>query len=119
MIPKKTDFYFFDQLPAGEVRYIKADKQQQVWIICDFHLYKYDPADRSLQKFDSNNAQELVLTISGLGDCYTANSWGHIKKYDALRKQFISYELPSQQSYTAIQDIYPFNDSLVLFGTDG
>jgi signal transduction histidine kinase/ligand-binding sensor domain-containing protein/DNA-binding response OmpR family regulator len=115
--PKEDRFYFFDLLPAGEVRYIKADKQQQVWIICDFHLYKYDPADRSLQKFDSSDAQELVLTISGQGDCYTANSWGQIKKYDARRKQFTSYELPSAQSYTAIQDIYPFNDSLVLFGT--
>lgn len=115
--PKEDRFYFFNLLPAGEVRYIKADKQQQVWIICDFKLYKYNPKDQSLYQFNNNSAQELVLNISAEGDCWTANSQGHIKKFDADRQQFINYELPIKQAYTGIQDLYPFNDSLVLFGT--
>lgn len=115
--PKEDRFYFFDQLPAGEVRYIKADNQNQVWIICDFHLYRYDPVKRSLQRSDSSDARELVLTISEKEECWTANDRGQIRKFDASGRKFREYALPSQFSYTAIQDIYPFNDSLVLFGT--
>ncbi|MBO9633567.1 MAG: response regulator [Chitinophagaceae bacterium] len=115
--PREDRFYFFDQLPAGEVRYIKADHQKQVWIICDFHLYRYDPVNRSLQRSDSSDARELVLTISEKEECWTANDRGQIRKSDVSGKKFTEYALPSQYSYTAIQDIYPFNDSLVLFGT--
>ncbi|HVK47653.1 MAG TPA: two-component regulator propeller domain-containing protein, partial [Pseudobacter sp.] len=118
--PKSDRFHFFNRLPAGEVRYIKADKQQQVWIICDFNLYRYDPGNDSLQKISTGNTQELVLNISEKGECFTANNFGSIRRYDATHQRFIEYKLPEaapRHKLTAIQDIYPVNDSLVLLGT--
>lgn len=118
--PQSDRFRFFDRLPAGEVRYIKADKQQQVWIICDFHLYRYDPKTDSLQKISTGNSQELVLTISEKGECFTADNWGNIRHYDASHQRFVEYKLPEaspKHTLTAIQDFYPVNDSLVLLGT--
>lgn len=114
------NFSAFRQIPPGEVRQIKGDSSNTLWIISDFNLYKYTIATDELRSYESNEMQSIALHVTQKGDAYVATTKGVIKKYNNQNNQIEQFDLTAlskNQSITYVQDMYAINDSLLLIGT--
>lgn len=118
--PRKEAFTPFGLIPAGEVRYIKGDNQQNIWLISNFILYKYHLPTASLSTFKVPNDEIVALNISESGVVWTATGTGVIRKYNHVQNIFEDFnlaQLTSEKKISRIQDIYPVDDQLVMVGT--
>lgn len=114
--PVLERFRPFRKLPAGEIRYIKGDAAHNIWIVADFALYKVHAPTGKVTAYPFEHAQTIGLYVTETGTVWAATNNGLIKKYDAARDRFISYDV-SKDINTMIQDVYPVNDSTLIIGT--
>jgi signal transduction histidine kinase/ligand-binding sensor domain-containing protein/DNA-binding response OmpR family regulator len=118
--PLTERFRAFTSVPQGEVRYIKEDWQGNIWIICDFNLYRYDLSRQATRHFETPNDETVCLAVSRSGRVWAATGSGVIKQYDEKKGDFISIDLvplAKREKLTRIQALYSVSDSLILFGT--
>ena len=115
----KETFTPFTKMPGGEVRYIKEDNEKNIWIVSSFNLYRYNPKSDSIASFKLTNDETVCINTSQDGMLWTATGNAIVKKYNAQRNTFDQYNLItlSNEKISRIQEIYPFNDSLLLIGT--
>lgn len=116
----KESFRPFTKIPRGEVRHIKGDSNHTIWIISDFHLYKYNTKTDDLRSYQANNMQSIALHVSPNGQVYVATTTGLVKIYNPGKDSFETFDIAkinNNQTVTYIQDLYPINDSLLLIGT--
>lgn len=117
--PVQEKFTPFKSVPSGEVRYIKGDNSGNIWIVCDFILYKYNQKTAGVSNYKLEGAETICINISE-GQLWSATNSGIIKKYNAATKQFTDYNIAALHKagpLTLIQDIYPINDTTLLVGT--
>lgn len=116
---KTESFRPFTKIPRGEVRHIKGDSANTIWIISNFQLYKYNIATDDLRSYQANNMQSIALHVSVNGTVYVATTTGLVKIYNPDKDQFETHDIATinGQSITYIQDLHPINDSLLLIGT--
>lgn len=117
--PRQESFSFFDKIVPGEVRYITGGKNQFIWIISNFTLYRYNTGNQRLTVFPFKNDQTVTLRCMDSGGIWIATASGLIKQLQVGSQQFTDYDLAAlykEERLTPIEDIYPVNDSLVLIG---
>jgi ligand-binding sensor domain-containing protein/signal transduction histidine kinase/DNA-binding response OmpR family regulator len=117
--PVTEKFALFPHLAHSEIRAIRGDTKNNVWIVADNVLYKYNAQKQALTPYRFNNAETTNLTISPSGTVWIATSTGIIKKYNEAKNAFTDYDLSKQfrNPIYAIQDIYPIDDTTVLVGS--
>ena len=117
--PRQERFSAFKLIPTGEVRFIAADNNDNIWIVSNFTLYKYTQHNSKVVAFNLPNDQTIVLHISDQGDVWTATASGLVKHYDPETNSFSDYnlkEILKQPNLPPIEDLYPVGDSSILVG---
>ena len=118
--PIKESFRFLKLVPPGEVRFIKEDKAKNIWIICDFVLYKYNQLTSQLTSYPFEGEQTVALHISENGKIWIASNRGRVREYNASTDRFESYsikELVGRQKIDPINTLYSVSDTLLLIGS--
>lgn len=117
--PRQERFSAFKLIPPGEVRYIAADNDDNIWIISNLTLYKYSQHNSKVVAFNLKNDQTIALHISDKGDVWTATASGLVKHYHATTNSFSNYnikEILKENNLPPIEDLYPVGDSSILIG---
>lgn len=117
--PVKESFDAFQQLPAGETRYIQRDEHGKIWIVNNFTLSIYDETSRKLETLAEDSGRVIALSANtGWGTWY-ATDYATLKHSPGSRNRFEAFPLrsPGSRPLSNIQDIYPLNDSTVMLGT--
>lgn len=118
--PQQERFRKFNLVPSGEIRFISEDKNHNIWIIDNFILYRYNSLQNKTVSYRLNNAQTISLHLSGDSILWAATDNGLVRHYQPETGRFIDYDIKAlykKHILSAIEDLYPINDSLVLIGT--
>lgn len=118
--PQSETFRLFNRIPAGEVRYIRGDGQQHIWIISDLKLYCYNERTLQLTVFPLGHDKLITLSVSTNGTVWTATNSGLICRLAPGSRSFTSYNIAKVnggKKFSATQEIYPMGDTAVLLGT--
>lgn len=118
--PVDDRFTSFKAISCGEVRFLKGDKDGNVWIIADFLLYKHNLKTGSLKSFPLKNDETISVHISDKGEVWTATKNGLIRLYNAKTGRFRIYDMPgldkNRDIYTKMT-LQTFGDSTLIIGT--
>lgn len=118
--PLKENFRPFKLISPGEVRFIKGDKNHNIWIISDLNLYKYNEVSSKITSYALKNDQMIAMQLSERSVLWCATSKGLIKRYDQATDSFSNYDISiynAGKKFSAIQDLYPIGDTSLLIGT--
>ena len=117
--PRQERFSAFKLIPPGEVRYMAADNMDNIWIISNLTLYKYNQRHSTVVAFNLKDDQTIALHVSEKGDVWTATASGLVKHYNPKANNFSDYnieEILKENNLPPIEDIYPIGDSSILIG---
>lgn len=117
--PQQERFSAFKLIPPGEVRYIAADNLNNIWIISNLTLYKYNQLNSKIVSFNLKNDETTSLHVSDKGELWTATANGLVKHYNPETNNFSNYnieEILKENNLPPIEDIYPVGDSSILIG---
>ncbi|RYZ99015.1 MAG: hybrid sensor histidine kinase/response regulator [Sphingobacteriaceae bacterium] len=109
----------FKGIKSGEVRYIKGDKQDNVWIVSDLTLYHYNTKNRKITSYNFNETV-INIHIADNGTFWAVTGSGILKRFDKQNNRFIDYKLADYNQgkpLSAVQDIHTIGDTAVLAGT--
>ncbi|QNL52537.1 histidine kinase [Olivibacter sp. SDN3] len=111
--PVSESFRQFNLLPFLNIRDLKIDSKNNLWIIANANLYKYDQSSSKLLAFD------LSLTafdIDNEGNIWLATIAGDIKKLDAQHHQTSDIPLASNEPFKhrAVTQIRHFGNNLLI-----
>lgn len=118
--PLKESFTIFSRIPPGEIRYIKGDKEHNIWIISNFVLYKYHLPTATLSSYSVPNDETVALNISLSGVVWAATGTGLVRRYNRTADRFEDYNfsgLTREKRISRVQEIFPIDDRQVLVGT--
>jgi len=113
-------FSLFMKIPAGEVRYIAGDLHNNIWLVANYVLYRYNTVTNSIRSYPFPNTQAIAVIVAENGTVWCATSAGQVKKYDAAKDLFINYSIASlfkDRDTAFIQTIYPVTDTTILVAT--
>ena len=116
----RESFSLFTAIPPGEVRYIGGDLKNNLWLVANYVLYRYNTMTSHLQVYSFPNTQTVAVSIAESGDVWCATSGGLVKKYDPAVDAFVNYSIASLfkgRDTTFIQTMYPISDSTLLIAT--
>lgn len=115
------NFTLFNKLPQTEIRAINCDKENNIWFVIGFSLYKLNTIKNIIASYKLDKTQIPVLSIDTKGDVWIGADSGNLKKYNSSTSQFSNYNitplLKKKEDVVYIQSIYPVNDSLLIIGT--
>ncbi len=115
--PVKELFKPFNKIPLGQILAIRADNENNIWIICNSLLYKYNFLRGTVESYGGDMAS---ICISASGVVWAATNNGILKKYNHAANHFESYNLSAfskDGEVNGVRDIYPLEDSTILVGT--
>ena len=118
--PVRDLFEAFKPIPAGEVLDIRGDRNGNVWVISDLHLYRYHIRTGRTARIDLGSGQPVSLHVSPAGAVWVACNNGVVRQYHQDTGRFESYDLGEM---SGIRDIYgsttlhAVGDSSLLVGT--
>jgi ligand-binding sensor domain-containing protein/signal transduction histidine kinase/DNA-binding response OmpR family regulator len=118
--PQSETFRLFSRIPAGEVRYIRGDGQQHIWIISDLQLYCYNERTTQLTVFPLDHAKLITLSVGRDGTVWTATNNGMVCRLTPGSRHFTTFDIAAANSgrrFSVIQEVYPVGDTAVLIGT--
>lgn len=117
--PLKESFSLLKSIPAGEIRFIEGDKNQNVWIISDLMLYKYNLLTKKATQYPIKDNQTVSLHISPKGLVYIATNSGKLMQYQSTTNKFIVYNLPAiyGKRVAPINSIFSEGDTSLIIGT--
>lgn len=118
--PIKERFSIFKAIEPGEIRYIKGDKEHNLWIISNFTLYKYHLPSGTVSTYRVPNDETVALNISPSGTVWAATGTGLVRKYNRPLDRFEDFNfahLTGEKRISRVQEIYPIDDQQVLVGT--
>lgn len=117
--PQQERFSAFKLIPPGEVRFIAGDKENNIWIISNLTLYRYNQINSKITSFKLDNDQTIALHISKEGEIWIATANGIVKHYNHSNGTFKDYDIKKLyegNKLTPIEDIFPVGDSSLLIG---
>jgi ligand-binding sensor domain-containing protein/signal transduction histidine kinase/DNA-binding response OmpR family regulator len=115
--PAKEIFTLFTKVPAGQILAIRADNQQNIWIISNGILYQYNISRGTVENYGGDIAS---ICISPSGIVWAATNNGILKKYNRAGNNFENYNLSifsKDGPVDGVRDIYPLEDTAILVGT--
>jgi ligand-binding sensor domain-containing protein/signal transduction histidine kinase/DNA-binding response OmpR family regulator len=118
--PLKERFAPFTKIPSGEIRYIKGDKEHNLWIISSFVLYKYHLPSGTLSSYSVPADETVALNISSSGAVWAATGTGLVRRYNRAKDRFEDYNLARltrEKRVSRVQEIFPIDDKQVMVGT--
>lgn len=118
--PVKERFTPFTGIDAGEIRYIKGDRDHNLWIISNFTLYKYHLPTGKISIYRAPTDETIALNISRSGTVWAATGAGLVRKYNRATDRFEDYNfanLTGEKRISRVQEIYPIDEQQVLVGT--
>jgi signal transduction histidine kinase/ligand-binding sensor domain-containing protein/CheY-like chemotaxis protein len=126
--PQREIFTPMHAIPAGETSAIIEDRQQNIWIVSDFTLYRYSEGRKAVTMYNQAPGQGVVaLALSERGALWAATNNGHLWQYNARSDHFTDFSftdyynrLPGPKSPTPVQiwDLLPIDDTTVIIGTN-
>ncbi len=93
--PLKESFTPFHLIPAGEVRFIQADKNHNIWILSRQVLYSYNLITEKLNSHSYKEHQTVSLHVSENGTLWTATVFGTLRKFNGKTNSFTNYDIPT------------------------
>ena len=117
---RSETFSAFHKIPAGEVRFIMSDRDDYIWVVANYVLYKINPGNNEIQSFNFPGTQVIAIARGNNGYIWCATSNGMLKKYDHSRKAFDDYNIAALykgKDSAFIQTISPVSDSTILIAT--
>ena len=118
--PVHDAFKLFDNIPQGEVRFINGDNNDNIWLVANYTLYKFNTVKNTLSNCTAASAKTLVLSVAENGIVWSADDAGVVRKYDAAKHTFIDYNIAAlykSKSPVFIQSMYPSSDTTILIAT--
>jgi len=117
--PEKENFKPFTLIPQGEVRYLKRDGHQNIWIVSDLNLYCYNERTEKVSAFKLKNDQTITIQLAANSTLWAGTSRGILRKFNPATGRFTDFELNdySSKKITGLQEIYPIGDTSLLIGT--
>lgn len=117
--PLTETFTPFKKIAQTEISSLLGDDKNNIWIIADFILYKYNKRTNGLIRYQFEKEQTTAIRLSDKGTVWIGTNTGKIKKYNAIGDEFLAYDVI--QSFTKkkmshIQDVYPVTDTTLLVG---
>ncbi|MGC4235020.1 MAG: two-component regulator propeller domain-containing protein [Niabella sp.] len=112
-------FSLIDQMPAGEVRNIKA-VGNNIWMVCDAALYRYNVIEKTIEHRKTPSSVASIAAGTTHKMLFAALYNNNIEQIDPISNKSVVYRLSTfkgADQLTQIQDIYSLNDSLLLVGT--
>jgi ligand-binding sensor domain-containing protein/signal transduction histidine kinase len=104
-----------------QVRDILMDRKGDLWFILGFTLARYNEVKNTQTIYDVRNYFEATsICTSPAGTLWISTSSGHLKRYNAARNSFDSYDLFSHSKIPAskwIERVYAVNDTTLWIGT--
>lgn len=113
-------FSLFNKLPQAEVRTISMDKNNNIWFVIGFRLYKFNKDKNKISSYNISRAQTPALYIDQSGTIWCGVDSGIVKKYNSAKDTFIDYDITTftkKKASVFIQTIYPVSDSTILIAT--
>lgn len=118
--PRTESFTAFKGIPAGEVRRILSDQNDNIWLISNNRLFKYNRKTRKIKDFSSESSRIVSLNISGQGAVWISTGEGSVKLYDQVKGLFKTYDItrigPKNDSYYNMI-VHAVGDSALMIGT--
>lgn len=117
--PVKETFSLLSSIPSGEIRFIKGGKQNDVWIVSNLGLYRYDLKKNTTTRFGNNNTQAIALDVSDKGIVYVATDRGQVQVYTGQDPKFKTYQIQTaeRERPLRINSVYAIGDTTLLIGT--
>lgn len=120
--PLSESFKPFNKVPAGEIRYIKSDRDHNIWIIANLTLYKYNPTADKIYSYPLTASKDhtIALHISAKNEVWAATMNGFLKRYLPKSNSFQSFDiagLNKERKLSSILDLCPVSDSTLMIGT--
>lgn len=117
--PIKETFSLLTSIPAGEIRFIKGGKQDDIWIVSSLGLYRYDLKNKIATRFGDQNAQAIALDVSDQGIVYVATDQGKVQVYTPKNHKPKTYHIQTgeKERPLRINSVYAVGDSTLLVGT--
>ena len=113
-------FALLKNIPQSEIRYIRGDRRNNVWVIAGNVLYKFNIEINALTVYTLDNSPLLALSLGDNNDLWIASSNGHIRKYNTEKRLPADYDINKLYKNNApvfIQAMYPVSDSTILIAT--
>jgi ligand-binding sensor domain-containing protein/signal transduction histidine kinase len=114
-------FRLFEGTAGGPVHDICADSSGNLWFIASYTLCRYNKETKKTVRY--NAAQYFDPTsvcVAPGGTLWASSSNGLLKKYDAAKDSFISYDMFLHSTPTAsrwIEKVYAADNGSILIGT--
>ncbi|MBD0332448.1 MAG: response regulator, partial [Chitinophagaceae bacterium] len=117
--PVMEKFLPFHELAQSEIRAIKGDKKNNIWIIADYKLYKYNQRNKALTPYPFQGMQVTNIAVSPSGTLWIGTDSGVIKRYNEYSNTFSDFDLSKKfkNPIYAIQDIVPITDTSIMVGS--
>ena len=117
--PVSETFKPFKLLAQSEIRAIKGDKNNNIWIVADNMLYRFNRHTNSFTSYPFKDELTTIIAISKTGVVWVGTNTSILKRYNPAENTFYDYDLAklSKNPSNAIQDIYPVSDTAVIAGT--
>jgi ligand-binding sensor domain-containing protein len=117
MIRSKNSSNHSTKFLSGQIPRSVQMHENNIWIISNGLLYKYNFLRGTVESYDGNMAS---ICISASGVVWAATNNGILKKYNRAGNNFESYDLSifsKDGEVNGVRDIYPLEDSVILVGT--
>ena len=118
--PLTEQFTPFKGIGSGEIRYLKGDREHNLWIISNFALYKYHLPTGAISSYRVPNDETVALNISPSGTVWAATGTGLVRRYNRAADRFEDHNfarLTGEKRISRVQEIYPIDEQQVLVGT--
>ncbi|MEP6948083.1 MAG: two-component regulator propeller domain-containing protein, partial [Ginsengibacter sp.] len=118
--PVHDAFKLYNKIPQVEVRFINGDNNDNIWLVANYILYRFNTITNSTSIYNETNTRTLVLSIAENGTVWSANDSGSIRQYDTRKDKFINYNVAAlykTKSPVFIQSMYPASDTTILIAT--
>ncbi len=105
----------------SNIRAITKDKNDNLWFISGFTLYKYSESSELLQSYSTDKffSATSICTLPD-GSLWISTTSGNLHKYDPIHDSFISHNLFAQSepsTTTWIEKLYNAGDDKIWVGT--
>src|SRR5690606_12576551 len=120
-IPETENFVHLKNTPYEEVKDIKEDKNNNLWVICGGKLYRYHLKTKKLKSYSSRISFEPTsVCVTPDGTVWLSTTLGFLEKYNTTAGTFESFNVFSRSKKPVSYWIETMNytaDGKLLIGT--
>jgi len=118
--PLHEKFTALTTLPQSEIRYIKGDGDNNIWIVAGFTLYHYNVKTGVVKPCGAKDEPTTALCVSPNGTLWRATNNGVLQTFDPRQSAFVTYNIAgslTNKTTDQIRQVCPLGDTALLVGT--